>query len=925
MTRAPILVIGIGNPSRGDDALGPALLEQLAERLQPEVAEGAVELLTDFQLQIEHALDLQDRTLVFFVDASVSAAPPFELVPGVAGHERSLSTHAMAPSAVLRTYQDLYGAPPESWVLAIRGDDFTLGEPISDRAQSHLQAALMELMARLRGEGEKRSSSGVQLDVEGTVQGMGFRPWVCRTARALGLTGTVANTSQGVRIRAFGPSPAQGALVHRVQTEAPGADTIRSLRTLVLTCAAPETFTIEASERNGALTLALPPDLGTCADCLLEVANSVDRHHAYVFTSCVACGPRYSIALDLPFDRDRTSMAAFIPCSACEAEYQSPDDRRFHAQTIACPACGPKVWLCDPGGASIATGDAIEAAASLLTQGKILGVEGLGAFHLVCDATNVEAVQALRRRKQRDAQPFAVMVRDQAAAERVVVLDECAASALGSSARPIVLAPSRPSDVVQEVSGPSDRTGVMLPYTPMHHRLLGSANRPLVITSGNPTGGPPAIDRAEAQTMLGGLVDAFLVHDRPIVRRVEDSVVDVTRGSMRVLRRARGFAPTPLRLPAHALEPVLAVGGHMKNTACLVVGDLAYLTPHLGDLGLLESELAWQREVEAFEALLGVRAAVIAHDLHPDYTTTRFAQARQASRCIGVQHHAAHVLATIAEHHIDEPVIGVAYDGSGWGPDGTSWGGEIMIVDAGQWTRVASFRPVPLPGGEHAIRQVWRVALGALVDAFGEDEARVLTARLDVFREAPVEALAPVVRMIVSGAGTVRARGVGRWFDAVGALALALPEASFDGHVAMAFEAAALAGSAQAYPVALPAQLELGRGLALSAANEIDLRPTVRAIVADLLQGLSAASIAARFHQTLIEASASVVARALAETGLHRVVLTGGCFQNRILERGLVERLGASRVLSPRRVPVNDGGIALGQAWAAVLALEGDR
>jgi len=923
MTPPPILVIGIGNPSRGDDALGPLLLERLAERLEPELAGGAVELLTDFQLQIEHALDLQGRRLVFFVDASLTAAPPFQLARAVPEAERSHSTHAITPNAVLDTYRQLYGVPPEAWLLAIRGERFELGDPLSERAEGHLQAALSSLLERLRSHvGDLPTSSGLQFDVEGTVQGVGFRPWVCRRARSLHLTGSVWNTSQGVRIRAFGERRALDALAQSVPLEAPGADSIRSLRFQPLSGAAPEEFVIAASESNGPVTLALPPDLGSCTQCLLEVASSGDRHYGYAFTSCVACGPRYSIALAVPFDRGNTTMSPFVPCAACESEYRRDDERRFHAQTIACPACGPRVWLRAPDGADMPTDCALEIAARLLAQGKILGVQGIGAFHLVCDATNREAVRELRRRKRRDAQPFAVMVLDSAAAASCVIVDDAAARALCGSARPIVLLTSRPSEIAPEVSGPSHRTGVMLPYTPLHHELLRRFGRPLVITSGNPSGGPPVIDHAEAQTVLGGLVDAFLVHDRPIARRVEDSVVDIADGRSRVLRRARGFAPTPIRLPLPAPEPVLAVGGQMKNTACLVVGDLAYLTPHLGDLSLLSSELAWQRDVEAFEQLLGVRADVLAHDLHPDYATTRFAQARSAERRIGVQHHAAHVLAAMAEHHIDEPVVGVAYDGSGWGPDGTSWGAEILIVDAGRWTRVSTFRPLPLPGGEQAIRQVWRVALGALIDAFGEDEAGALAKRLPVFGDVPPSSLATIARMVRTGAGTVRARGLGRWFDAVGALALAMPEASFDGHVAMAFEGVAVAHDVAAYPVTLPTQI--GSGEALTPAHELDLRPTVRALVNDLRGGASAAWVAARFHRTIVEASASVVAQVLAASGLCRVVLSGGCFQNRILERGLLDRLGASRVSIARQVPVNDGGLALGQAWAAVLALRAD-
>jgi len=511
------------------------------------------------------------------------------------------------------------------------------------------------------------------------------------------------------------------------------------------------------------------------------------------------------------------------------------------------------------------------------------------------------------------------MVADVRSADAIADFDDASRAALTSAARPIVLAPTRASALAPDVNGPSRRTGIMLPYTPLHHLLTARVARPLVFTSGNPSGGPAVIEHAEARALLGDLVDAFLLHDRPIARRVEDSVVAASAAGPRVLRRARGLAPTPIRLPSSAREPVLAVGGHMKNAACLVVGDLAYLTPHLGDLGLVESETAWQRDIEGFERLLGVRADVIAHDLHPEYASTRFALERPARRRIGVQHHAAHVLAAIAELHIDEPVIGVAYDGSGWGPDGTSWGAEILLVDEGRWTRVNTFRALPLPGGEHAIRDVWRVALAVLCEAFGREEGLELASRLRVFDGQSSASLATVATMTETGVSTVRARGMGRWFDAIGALALSLPRAGFDGHVAIALEEAAESGEAPPYPVGLPSEIALDAEI--GPAHEIDLLPTVRAVATDLLAGSSPGRVAARFHRTVVEATSAVVARVIAATGLRRIVLSGGSLQNQILERGLVERLGAERISMAREVPINDGGIALGQAWSAVLAL----
>jgi hydrogenase maturation protein HypF len=921
MVRAPLLVLGIGNPSRGDDAIGPSFIERASVAFAAEIARGEIELVTDFQLQIEHALDVEGRQRVVFVDASVRAAPPFELSRLSAQRDASVSTHAMSPAAVLETFRAVVGEPPEAWVLAIRGERFELGEPLSAQARAHLDAALDAFVAqtRSRAGAPPPSGCGRRLHVEGTVQGVGFRPWVHRAAVGLGLTGTVSNTPKGVTIETFGPESALDALVGLLQTSAPAAARVRSVTSSAIAWRAEREFAIGPSVVEGAIATVVPPDRACCAACLRELSDAADRHHAYAFTSCTECGPRFAIARALPFDRATTTMAPFVPCPACAAEYEDPRDRRFHAQTVACAVCGPRVWLADADLKARPAADAILVAAELIHAGEILGVQGLGAFHLVCDATNAVAVAELRRRKRRDAQPFAVMVADVPDASALADFDEASLAALTSAARPIVLAPSRPSSISPEVNGPSRRTGVMLPYTPLHHLLLAHVRRPLVVTSGNPSGGPAVIDHLEARSRLGSLVDAFVLHDRPIARRVEDSVIGASNSGTRVLRRARGFAPAPIRLPVSAPEPVLAVGGHMKNTACLVVGDQAYLTPHLGDLGFVESEAAWREDVEAFERLWGVRAEVIAHDLHPEYASTHYALARQARRRIGVQHHLAHVYSAIAELHLDEPVIGVVYDGSGWGPDGTSWGGEIMIVDGARWTRVSSVGALSLPGGEHAIREVWRVALGVLCAAFGREEALSIAARLPVFEGLSSASLATVATMTETGVSTVKARGMGRWFDAVGAIALDLPRASFEAHVAIAVEDAAEPTDASPYPFGAPSQLALDAELGPE--HEIDLLPTVRALVADRLAGVTPGRMAARFHATIVEATSTVVARLISQTGLRRIVLSGGCLQNRILEAGLVARLGAHRVSMAREVPVNDGGISLGQAFGAVLSL----
>ncbi len=918
MTKPKVLVLAVGNPSRGDDALGPLLVERLSGLLEDAVERGDVEVLTDFQLQIEHALDIEGRERVYFVDASVRAAAPFELARIFPSPSPSFSTHALAPEALLETYRTTFGEPPEAWVLAIRGERFELGAPLSEHASAHLEAALDRMLVEL-GLSSQAADTGRRFDIEGTVQGVGFRPWVHRTALALGLRGRVWNTPIGVAIEASGPRAALDALLHAVQNDAPEASDVRCVGLTPMSEISETTFVIEPSERGARSAMALPPDLAACEACLRDVADSGSRHYGYAFTTCTDCGPRLSIARSLPYDRATTTMSGFPPCASCAAEYTMPENRRFHAQTLACPTCGPRLWLALSGTDTIVSEDAIGAAAALLLEGEIVAVKGLGAFHLVCDATNATAVRALRQKKRRDRQPFAVMVADADAADAIAVLDETAHAALSSAARPIVLVPAREGALVPEVGGPSMRTGLMLPYTPLHWLLSKAVGRPLVFTSGNASGGPAVIDDVDARRTLGPLVKGLLFHDRPIERRIEDSVVTTAGTGVRVLRRARGFAPKPIQLPISSPEPVLAFGGHTKNTACVVVGNLAYMTSHLGDLTLLESESAWETEVTGFEALMGIRAEVLAHDLHPDYASTRHALARPARRHIGVQHHLAHVLAAVAEHRIEEPVVGVVYDGSGFGLDGTSWGAEILVVDGSSFTRASSFRPVLLPGGERAIRDVWRVALAALADSFGPHEARAMTSRFAVFDAIPRATIDTVSKLIETGASTVRARGMGRWFDAFGALILGLPGASFDGHVAIALEEATDERRVEPYAVALPKELSLSE--ALDERHEIDLRPTVRAAVADLLSGTDTGLVAARFHRTIVAATSAVVAQVLAVTGLRRVVLSGGSFQNRILEQGVLGHLGRDRVIMARDVPRNDGGISLGQALAAVLAL----
>lgn len=920
---APILVLAVGNPSRGDDALGTTLLDRAEALLQAEIDRGEVEFLTDFQLQVEHALDLQGRRLVIFADASVTA-DGVEYEPLQAERDQSFSSHALSPAAVLDTYRQLFGEPPPAYTLAIRGAAFELFEDLSDLARQNLERALAFLVAEVQWQ---LACQTWQVQVQGTVQGVGFRPWLVGEARQLGLRGSVGNSAQGVEILAQGPEPALQELLLALHSRTPPAARVSRVEQRGTHWQPLTAFEISPTTHGGELQLSIPPDLGLCADCERDLANSQDRHFGYAFTTCTACGPRYSVGVTLPYDRAATTLSAFPLCPACERDYADLADRRFHAQAIACPQCGPQMWLTDPQGQPLDSAEPLQEAADRLLRGEILAIQGLGGFHLACDASQSAAVQRLRQRKRREAKPLAIMALDLASLEPWAELDALTRAALVSPIRPIVLLPRRDNVrggpvLAPEVCANSPQLGAMLAYTPLHRLLLEKVGRPLVMTSGNLSGEPIQLTLDQAVAQLGDVADAFVAHNRPIARRAEDSLVAPIAGQLRVLRRARGYVPAEIRLPIAALEPVLAVGGHLKNAACLVVGDRAWLTPHLGDLESVAAEEAFVREVEGFEQLIGVHAQLLAHDLHPEYSATRYAMERPARLRVGVQHHVAHILAAAAEFGLTGRLLGWALDGTGWGPDGTAWGGELLSVQGVQWDRRASFRPLPLPGGEQAIRQTWRTGYSALRAAFGE-EADEIAKRLLVFDGVTPAQLQTVQRMLLSGVQVPQARGLGRWFDAVGALLLGLPRAAFEGQVAMALQdASANPEGFHGYPVGSPS--EFSAGIEASEANEIDLRPTVRAVVEDILSGKPTALIAARFHRTLIDALASTARAAFEQFPAEALILSGGAMQNRWLAEGLHQRLADLPVRMAAQVPVGDGGLALGQAFAAVLQLQQD-
>ena len=647
-----------------------------------------------------------------------------------------------------------------------------------------------------------------------------------------------------------------------------------------------------------------------CDACRDEIHDPAARRFHYPFTNCTHCGPRFSIATSIPYDRPRTTLAGFPLCADCQREYDDPLDRRFHAQPIACPACGPRLSWLDARGKCDDVGEPLEAAAALLEVGGIVALRGLGGFHLACDATNESAVRELRRRKHRDEKPLAVMVPDLAGARALARFDEAELELITSPARPIVLVEAGvPGALAASIAPGSRQVGLFLPYTPLHELLLTRVGRPLVMTSGNLSDEPMAVENDEAVERLRGVADAYLVHDRPIATRTDDSVARVVAGQPMLLRRARGYVPQSLAAPLAFSEPVLAVGGQLKNTFCLGARALLTLGPHVGDLDDLTTYGSFEAMVTRLERFLEVQPEVLVHDLHPDYQSTRYAKERPARVRLGVQHHHAHVAAVMAEHGLRGPVLGVAFDGTGLGTDGTAWGGEFLLADYGGFERLGTMRALPLVGGERAIRDAWRVTLAVLDDAF--DGAPPLE-RLPLFEQLTQRDVLNVRHLLSTGFQVMAAHGVGRIFDAAAVLLLARPRATYEAQLAQALEQVA-EGEASPWPFEL----------AQTAPWQLDLRPMWRALVTDLLVGVPVPELAARFHATLGAGTAAMVRALLDREGRRPVVLSGGCFANARLVDEVLRRLDGFEVFLPRQVPPGDGGLALGQAVIAAARLAG--
>lgn len=744
--------------------------------------------------------------------------------------------------------------------------------------------------------------------IQGAVQGVGFRPFVYRLATEYGLVGYVSNTPQGVVVEAEGARDRLTAFVRDIQEKSPPLSIIESIDAEWAAPLGAERFEIRQSESQGDVRAHILPDIATCVDCLREIQDPADRRYRYPFTNCTHCGPRYSIIHRLPYDRPNTTMKVFEMCPECRAEYENPRDRRFHAQPTACPACGPHLALWSPDGRELETRDAaLREAVAVLIAGKVLAVKGLGGFHLMVDARSEDAVCRLRRFKHREEKPFALMYPGVERIREDCIVSELALQLLESPESPIVLLDRVPggTSLAPSVAPGAPRFGIMLPYTPLHHVLMEELGFPIVATSGNLSEEPICIDEHEALERLRGIAEFFLVHNRPIARHVDDSIIQIVMGREMVLRRARGYAP----LPVNAKEPgpvVLAVGGHLKNTVAVAKEGNVFLSQHIGDLETPQAFDAFTEAAQALQTLYEARPECVACDMHPDYLSAKHARELPIPR-IEVQHHYAHVVACMAEHGLTEPVLGVSWDGTGYGPDGTIWGCEFLRATRGDFERIGRLRPFPLPGGRAALREPRRSALGLLFAALGPEA-------LDNAEFACVRAFTPterknLVQLLVKGVNAPITSSAGRLFDAVASLTGLYQQCSFEGQAAMAVEYAARSygNFAPRYTIEIR---EWGLGW------ELDWAPMLEQLLRDVSLGTAPGAIAAAFHVALAHAILGVAAKA----GLENVVLTGGCFQNSLLSELAIRALRdhGFHVHWHRRVPPNDGGIALGQAVHAL-------
>lgn len=753
--------------------------------------------------------------------------------------------------------------------------------------------------------------------IRGLVQGVGFRPFVSNLATRLALCGFVKNQTGSVLIEVEGTPDVLEHFLDEVARRPPPLAQIDSLNWELRAPVGDQTFRIEHSDADGTSPVFISPDVATCADCLTELFDPADRRYRYPFLNCTNCGPRLTIITGAPYDRHRTTMASFTMCDACRAEYEDPTNRRFHAQPTACADCGPRLSLLDASMTEIPTDDPVAVFAYELGRGKIGAVKGIGGYHLACAADNDAAVAELRRRKHRDEKPFAIMVADVSGAERLAEVRPVERDLLESPQCPIVLLRRRTDAAISEGVAPRNPwVGVMLPSTPLHHLLLSAVDKmPLVMTSGNRSD-EPIVYEDGALDALAGIADLFLVHNREIHVRCDDSVTRVIEREELPVRRSRGYAPRPIDLPFSCARAVLAVGGQLKGTFALGRDRKAFLSHHMGDMDRYSAFHAFEKDIVLYQQLFGVSPECVVHDLHADYVTSRYAReraAREGIDVLAVQHHHAHLASCMAENGLCEPVIGVTFDGTGFGTDGAVWGGEFLIGDYTQFERAAHLRYVHMPGSDQAIREPWRMAVAHLWDA-GADltllEARILLPNIRI-----------LVTMLERHLNAPFTSSAGRLFDAVASLAGVRDRVGYEGQAAVELEwLATQAVADRAYPFALSAAVD---GTTRTAPVVVDTRPVVLAVAEDVANGASAAQVARRFHSTMVDLIGEVCDRLRESTGIETIVLSGGVFLNALLSSEAQSRLAAHgfRVYRHRLVPPNDGGLSLGQLAVAAARI----
>ncbi len=748
-----------------------------------------------------------------------------------------------------------------------------------------------------------------EIRVSGIVQGVGFRPYVYRLATDRNLGGNISNTPAGVTIEIQGPPDLVEDFVSRLPEEAPALAQITHVLVREMACKPDRRFEILSSHTGEHVSALISPDVAVCEDCLRELFDPQDRRHLYPFINCTNCGPRFTIVRDVPYDRPRTSMSAFPMCHKCRAEYEDPQNRRFHAQPNACWECGPQLEFWNVQGRPMKALDPIEAAVERLRSGEILAVKGLGGFHFAVDAMNSTAVERLRYRKRRVEKPFAVMVRDLEAAGRFCGIDAEARRLLNSRQRPIVLLPKTKGTAIAETVAPNQRDlGLFLPYTPLHHLLFAAGKfTALVMTSGNLSEEPIAIDNREAVERLGGIADFFLVHDREILLRCDDSVVRPSAGKLRQIRRSRGYVPAPVRLDKE-LPQILAVGGELKNTICLTRGNLAFLSQHIGDLENIESFDFFRDAVRYLSRILEIEPEVIAYDLHPDYFSTKWALAQKGVRLVGVQHHHAHIAACMAENRIDGRVIGLSLDGTGYGSDGQIWGGEALFAEYASFERAAHFAYAALPGGAAAIREPWRMAVSYLAQTFGE---HFLGLDIPFVQELEREKAELILRMMAQRLNSPMTSSCGRLFDAVAALIGIRQVVNYEAQAAIELEMSGRSSSeTDGYPFTIHRQ---------DGCWQIDPSPLFGAIVEDLRRKICTATISRRFHNGLVETLVLLACLLRQESSINQICLSGGTFNNLLVFEHLIRKLESNgfEVFTHSEVPSGDGGLSLGQALVA--------